>query len=73
MVGTDERRGWVGKSNWGSDLKGAGYGCFNRNPPYMFILAGADIKSAPPDHVAPLAAIVLLADDVELRPLDGYA
>jgi hypothetical protein len=48
MVGTDERRGSVGKSYRGSDLKGAGYGRFNRNPPYMVFPAAADLKSVPP-------------------------
>jgi hypothetical protein len=28
MVGTDERKGWLGKLDRGSDLKGAGYGRF---------------------------------------------
>jgi hypothetical protein len=69
MVGTDERRGWVGKSDRGSDLKGAGYGRFNRNPPYIFLPAAANAKSATPYRAAPFAAAVLLAFGVELQPL----
>jgi hypothetical protein len=34
IMGTDERRGWVGKFDRGSDLKGAGYKRFRHNPPY---------------------------------------
>jgi hypothetical protein len=34
MVRTDEGRDWVGKLDWGYDLKGVGYGRFNRNHPY---------------------------------------
>jgi hypothetical protein len=68
MVGTDERRGWVRKTNRGSNLKGAGYGRFNRSPPYMSIPAAADQESATPDRAAPLASAVLLAIGVELHP-----
>jgi hypothetical protein len=69
MVAADERRGWVGKSNLGFYLEGAGYGRFNRNPPYMVFLAAADITSSPPDRAAPLAAAGLLADGVKLHSL----
>jgi hypothetical protein len=58
----------VGKSDRGSDLKGAGYGRFNRNPPYMVFPAAAELESAPPNRVVPLAAVVFLADDVKLHP-----
>jgi hypothetical protein len=40
---------------------------------YGVFLAVADLISAPLDCAAPLAAAVLLADDVELHPLDVYA
>jgi hypothetical protein len=73
MVGTDKGRGWVGKSDLGTDLKGAGYGRFNRNPPHMVFPAAADLKSALPYRAAPLAAVVLLGAGVELHPLDGFA
>jgi hypothetical protein len=68
MVGTDEERGWVGNSDQDSDLKDAGYGSFNRNPPYMFFPAAADLISAPPYRPAPLVAAVLLVGGVELHP-----
>jgi hypothetical protein len=68
IVGTDERRGWVEKLDRGTDLNGAGYGRFIRNPPHKGFLAAADLKSAPLDHVAPLAAAVILAAFVELHP-----
>jgi hypothetical protein len=61
MVGTDEGRGWARKLDRGFDLKGAEYGDFNRNPPYMVFPAAADLKSALPYRAAPLAAVVLLA------------
>jgi hypothetical protein len=67
MVGTDTRRGWVGKSDRGSNLKGAGYVCFTR-PLYMFFPAAADLKSVPLDRVVPLAAAVLIAASIELNP-----
>jgi hypothetical protein len=67
MVAADERRDWVGKSNWGSDLKGAGYGHFDQHPPYMFFAAAADLISGPPDRAAPLAAAALLGDGVKLH------
>jgi hypothetical protein len=73
MVGTDEGRGWVGKSNRGSDLKGAGYGLFNRNTPYMIFPAAADLKLAPPYRAAPLAAAVLSDAGVKFHPMDRYA
>jgi hypothetical protein len=69
MGATDEGRGWVGKSDRGSDLKDAGYGSFDRNPPNMFIPAAADLVSTPRYRAAPLAAAVLLAVGVELHPL----
>jgi hypothetical protein len=73
MVGTDEGRGWVGKSDRGSDLKDAGYGSFKQNPPYTLIRSATDLILAPPYRAAPLAAAVLLADGVELHPMDRYA
>jgi hypothetical protein len=57
----------------GFDLKGAGYGRFNRSPPYMGFQAATDLKSAPPDRAASLVADVLLVAGVEHHPLDGYA
>jgi hypothetical protein len=59
----------VGREDRGSDLKGAGYGSFNRNSPYGVFLAADDLVLAPPDIAAPLAAAALLAFSVELRPL----
>ena len=73
MVGTDEGSGWVGNSDRGSDLKGAGYGILSQNHPYMVFPAAADLKSALPSHAAPVAAAILLAIGVELHPLDGFA
>jgi hypothetical protein len=69
MVGTDEGKGWVGKSDRGSDLKNAGYGNFNQNPTYMVFSAAADLIPTPPDRAAPLAAAVFLVANVELHPL----
>jgi hypothetical protein len=62
----------VGKSNRGSDLKGAGYGrrdiltetLRTKNFP-----VAADLKLSPPSRAAPLSAGVLLAGNVELHPL----
>jgi hypothetical protein len=74
MVGADERRGWVRKADRGSDLKGAGYGRFNRNPPYAVFPEAFDLKPAPRDRAAHLAAAVLLpASGRAPTPLDGYA
>jgi hypothetical protein len=70
-MGTDEGRGWVGKSGRGSDLKDAGYGSFNRNPPQIAISYSGGSQSyisAPQDRAAPLAAAVLLVYGVELNP-----
>jgi hypothetical protein len=73
MVGTDEIWGWVGKSDLGSDLEGAGYGRrYNRTPPCEGFPAAADIKWAPLDRAALLPATVLLGVGVELHPLRGY-
>jgi hypothetical protein len=58
----------VGKLDRACDLKGAGYGRLNRNPPYIIFPAAAELKSAPPDRAAHLAAAVLLAIGVELHP-----
>ena len=69
MVGTDEGRGWVGKTYRGFDFKNAGYGSFNRNPPYMGFPAATNLISAPLDRAAPFAALVLLVVDFELHPL----
>jgi hypothetical protein len=44
MVGPDERRRRVGKSERGFDLKGAGYGCFDRNPAYISFPGGGRSK-----------------------------
>jgi hypothetical protein len=69
MADADEERGWVGKSDRGSDLKNVGYGSFNRTPPHMVFPATAVLISAPPDLAAPRAAGVYLAVGVELHPL----
>jgi hypothetical protein len=69
MVGTDKRRrGKVGKFDRGSDIKCAGYGRINRNPPYMVFPAVADLKLAPRDRSTPLPAPILLTDGDELHP-----
>jgi hypothetical protein len=68
MMGIDERRGWVGKSDRGSDPEGAGYGRFDQNPPCMGIPTAADLISAPPYRAASLAVAILFADGVELHP-----
>jgi hypothetical protein len=73
MVGTDERVGWVEKSYRGPDLKGAGYGRFSPNPPYMVLPAAADLKSTPSNLAALLTVVVLLSAGVELHPMYGYA
>jgi hypothetical protein len=66
MVGTDERRGWVGKSDRGSDLKGAGYGSFSQNLPYMFFPAATDQPLAPLDRAPPPAVAILLATSLHM-------
>jgi hypothetical protein len=48
--------------------KGAGYGSFNQNPTYEIFQVAADLISAPPHCAAPLAAVVVLAFDVEFHP-----
>jgi hypothetical protein len=68
MVSTDEGRGWVGESDRGFDLKGAGNGRSNRNPPYKVFPAAVDLKSALPNHAAPLAAASLPSIVVDLHP-----
>jgi hypothetical protein len=69
MVGIDERRGrWVVKSDWAYDLKDAGYKLCNQNPPYGVFPATVDLKSPPPNRVAPLAAAGLPNVIVELQP-----
>jgi hypothetical protein len=73
MVGTAEGRGWVGKSDRGSDIKGPGCGRFNRNPPYMTFPAAADLESASLNYAAPLAATFHLAVSVEFHPMDVSA
>jgi hypothetical protein len=73
MVDTDERRGWVGKSDRSSELKVSLYGSVSQNPHWKFFLAAADRKSAPIGSVAPLAVAVLLVGGVEFHPLDGCA
>jgi hypothetical protein len=67
MVGTDKKRGWVRKSDRGSDLKGAEYGRFNRNPPYIGFPAAADLISMPLGRAATLAAV-----DIRLMMLGSY-
>jgi hypothetical protein len=68
MVGTDEKKSWVVKSDQGCDLKGVGYWRFSQNSPYKVFLAAANLKSAPLDRVAPLAAVVLIIVGIELHP-----
>jgi hypothetical protein len=70
-VAVDEGRGKVGESDRDSDPKGAGYGRFNRNSPYITFSAAVDLRSALPDRAAPLAGAFLLANGVELHPLMG--
>jgi hypothetical protein len=68
MVGTDEGSGWVGNSDRGSDLKGAGYGIFSETLRTWFFPAAADLESALLNRAAPLDAVVLLVAGVELHP-----
>jgi hypothetical protein len=67
IVGTDKRRGWVGNSDRGFDLNDIKYGSFSQYPPYKKIPVVADLRSARPNRVTPLAAAVLRAAGVELH------
>jgi hypothetical protein len=58
----------VGKSDRGSDVKGAGYGRFNDTLCIWFFPAAVDLKSVPLDRAAPFAVAVLLAAFVEVHP-----
>jgi hypothetical protein len=67
-VPTRREDGWEGRIG-APTSKGAGYGRFNRNPPYRVFLAVADQISTPPYRAAPLRAVVLVDVDVEFHPL----
>jgi hypothetical protein len=64
MAETDERIGYMVKSDRGSHLKGR----FNRSPPYKVFLAAAEVKSEPQDRATLLAVVVFLSVGVKFHP-----
>jgi hypothetical protein len=68
MVGSDERRGRVEIHVGAPTSKLPGIDVLVKAPRTCFFPAAGDLKSAPLDRAAPLAADVLLIDVIELNP-----